>query len=163
MWYTGLYFFPSPLNQVRAALRAAFNNPERAAQYLIEGIPEGLSQVTQQTGQGQQGGTSEPSNPLEQLRNLPRINELRRLVQQNPSSLPQILQVIGQTHPQLLTWIQNNQQDFLSFMNEPIPEGEEGTQGEGHERVGSGGPGGRIPGQIPGLPRKSNSNIGSIV
>ena len=39
---------------------------------------------------------------IEFLRNQPQFRELRRLVQQNPQTLPQLLQQIGQGNPELL-------------------------------------------------------------
>lgn len=39
---------------------------------------------------------------IEFLRNQPQFRELRRLVQQNPQTLPQLLQQIGQDNPDLL-------------------------------------------------------------
>lgn len=39
---------------------------------------------------------------IEFLRSQPQFRELRRLVQQNPQTLPQLLQQIGQDNPDLL-------------------------------------------------------------
>eukprot|EP01138_Halocafeteria_seosinensis_P015283 gb/GECG01015599.1/.p1 GENE.gb/GECG01015599.1/~~gb/GECG01015599.1/.p1 ORF type:complete len:438 (+),score=79.13 gb/GECG01015599.1/:1-1314(+) len=153
-----------PEDQVRAALRAAFNNPDRAVQYLLEGIPEGMGQAPQPQPSTQSGSEGGGEDVFQQLRNMPRINELRRMVQQNPNALPQVLQMIGRSHPQLLNWIQSHQQEFLTFMNEPVPEGEgsEGQQqgGQQAERVGSGGPAGRIPGMSGGM---NTQQVGQMI
>ena len=57
--------------------------------------------------------------PLAQLRNHPQINQLRRLVQSNPSTLQAVLTQIGQQQPELLQEINGNQELFLQIMNEP--------------------------------------------
>jgi UV excision repair protein RAD23 len=45
---------------------------------------------------------------------------LKQLIQTNPSSLPQVLNLIGQQNPNLLVAIHQNEREFLSMMNEPI-------------------------------------------
>ena len=70
---------------------------------------------------------------------------MRRLVQDNPSSLPQLLAQIGEQSPGLLALITAHQEEFLRILNEPITDGgamdeddeddeegdEEGDEGEG--------------------------------
>lgn len=141
-----------PEDQVRAALRAAFNNADRAVQYLLEGVPEGAGQAPQPTTTttAPSGGEQPTGDVIAALRRMPQINQLRRLVQQNPSALPQTLQLLGRSNPQLLQWVTNHQQEFLQFMNEPIEEGEEEGGEEGEGEAGEGG----IPG-MPGAYRQS--------
>ncbi len=66
--------------------------------------------------------SSGAGEPLTQLRNHPQINQLRSLVQSNPSTLQAVLTQIGQQQPELLQEINSNQELFLQIMNEPVSE-----------------------------------------
>lgn len=113
-------------DQVIVALRAAFFNPDRAIDYLINGIPEHLqNQAPPAPGninagdddgeddnegdggnQGQGGVSLEgvDENTINQLRNLinnPAFVQLRQQVRQNPQILPTILAYLQQNNPDL--------------------------------------------------------------
>ncbi|XP_028793961.1 ubiquitin receptor RAD23b isoform X2 [Neltuma alba] len=137
------------------ALRAAYNNPERAVDYLYSGIPEAaevampvphypVSQTTE-TGGATAGGVSGAPNTsplnmfpqetisgagaglgsLEFLRNNPQFQALRSMVHSNPQILQPVLQELGKQNPHLLRLIQEHHAEFLQLMNEPM-EGSEG-------------------------------------
>ncbi|XP_029775916.1 UV excision repair protein RAD23 homolog B isoform X2 [Suricata suricatta] len=108
--------------QVIAALRASFNNPDRAVEYLLMGIPgDRESQAVVDTPPAVSTGAPQSSvaaaaatttastttaspggHPLEFLRNQPQFQQMRQIIQQNPSLLPALLQQIGRENPQLL-------------------------------------------------------------
>ncbi|KAG7394452.1 UV excision repair protein RAD23 B [Phytophthora boehmeriae] len=132
-----------PEDQVRSALRAAFNNPERAVEYLMTGIPEQAAASTAAptaAGAGGAAGGEETANTLEALRNHPQFDALRQLVQSNPAALPAVLQQIGAQSPELLRLIHQNQDRFVQMLNEPI-----GTREAGAAAPSSGGSGGAAP------------------
>jgi len=68
-----------PREQCVAALRAAFNNTERAVEYLLNGIPS------------QSPSSAEGLNTLAGLVNLPQFDQIRQMIQNDPTSLPAIL------------------------------------------------------------------------
>ncbi|XP_029460761.1 UV excision repair protein RAD23 homolog B [Rhinatrema bivittatum] len=131
--------------QVIAALRASFNNPDRAVEYLLMGIPgdrdtqavaEPPQAVAPQPAAGAAAtttttNTTAPSggNPLEFLRNQPQFQQMRQIIQQNPSLLPALLQQIGRENPSLLQQISQHQEQFIHMLNEPVQES--GGQGGG--------------------------------
>ncbi|KAG7387423.1 UV excision repair protein RAD23 B [Phytophthora pseudosyringae] len=124
-----------PEDQVRSALRAAFNNPERAVEYLMTGIPEqavappqtAASSAEAGAGAAAAAGGDETTNTLEALRNHPQFDALRQLVQSNPAALPAVLQQIGAQSPELLRLIHQNQDRFVQMLNDPIGTREAGS------------------------------------
>mmetsp|Transcript_28285 Transcript_28285/g.38939 ORF Transcript_28285/g.38939 Transcript_28285/m.38939 type:complete len:432 (-) Transcript_28285:295-1590(-) len=108
-----------PEAESRAALAAAMGNPDLAYEFLLTGIPPRLSQQQQQSAAAQ---APPASGGIEQLRQHPQFNMLKRLLQQNPGSLPQVLDLIGQQSPSLLADIHANNDAFVAMMNEPIVE-----------------------------------------
>uniref|UniRef100_A0A674GUA2 UV excision repair protein RAD23 n=1 Tax=Taeniopygia guttata TaxID=59729 RepID=A0A674GUA2_TAEGU len=123
--------------RVVAALRASYNNPHRAVEYLM-GVLGGA------------GGAADPpvppraspaapspsaprcrspppapppgENPLEFLREQPQFQNMRQVIQQNPALLPALLQQLGQENPQLLQQISQHQEQFIQMLNEPLGE-----------------------------------------
>lgn len=107
-----------PEDQVRSALQAAFNNPDRAVEYLMNGIPEQVAAPPATAPASTSGGAVASS--LEALRNHPQFDALRQLIQSNPAALPAVLQQIGGQNPELLRLIHQNQDQFVQMLNEPI-------------------------------------------
>lgn len=152
-------------DEVVAALTASFNNPDRAVEYLLTGIPTSAraerspaasatpssdapaestpasaagtgSEETGSSGGGTgSGGTG--SNPLAFLRNQEEFQQMKRLLQQNPGMLNALLQNIGQSNPELLQIISQNQEAFIRMINESD---DSSSSGSGGGRTGSGRP-----------------------
>lgn len=129
-----------PEAEVRACLRASQGNPDVAVEYLMNGIPPFAQQLANASnapaapsssatsGAGSSSSSSSSSSePLAALRNHPQINQLRQLVQSNPSTLQAVLTQIGQQQPELLQEINSNQELFLQIMNEPVGTGSSGS------------------------------------
>ncbi|KTG35033.1 hypothetical protein cypCar_00047177 [Cyprinus carpio] len=148
-------------DRVVAALRASFNNPDRAVEYLLTGIPAesegsvggadpvapaggapapvvstGLSSLSSTAPS--QTSTGSGANPLEFLRNQPQFLQMRQIIQQNPSLLPALLQQIGRENPQLLQQISSHQEQFIQMLNEPVQEAGQGGSGGGVAEAGGG-------------------------
>ncbi|CAN8240473.1 unnamed protein product [Cochlearia groenlandica] len=125
---------------VTRALRAAYNNPERAVDYLYSGIPEtvpvpGVTMAGSGAAPASGGPNSSPLDlfpqetvaapgagdlgTLEFLRNNVQFQQLRTMVHSNPQILQPMLQELGKQNPQLLRLIQENQAEFLQLVNEP--------------------------------------------
>lgn len=94
--------------------RASNGNPDVAVEFLMNGIPPGTSHS------GATANATATTGSLDALRNHPQFNDLRRLVQTNPSTLQTVLSQIGQQQPDLLRAINANQAEFLQMMNEPV-------------------------------------------
>ncbi|XP_078280006.1 uncharacterized protein LOC144607200 [Rhinoraja longicauda] len=125
--------------QVLAALRASFNNPDRAVEYLLTGIPaepevpeEPQPRVTTQPASQPSSQSTPTSNPLEFLRTQPQFQQMRQIIQQNPALLPALLQQLGRDNPTLLQQITQHQEQFVQMLNDPLGEaGSEGAEGHG--------------------------------
>ncbi|XP_010725259.1 UV excision repair protein RAD23 homolog A-like, partial [Meleagris gallopavo] len=90
--------------RVVAALRASYNNPHRAVEYLLTGIPGSPEpeRPPVQESRAPEQPQVEGENPLEFLREQPQFQNMRQVIQQNPALLPALLQQLGQENPQLL-------------------------------------------------------------
>lgn len=122
-----------PEAEAKACLRASQGNPDVAVEYLMNGIPPYAQEIANASNSvpAPAGGSGAPAasssaEPLAALRNHPQINQLRQLVQSNPSTLQAVLTQVGQQQPELLQEINANQELFLQIMNEPV-----GTGGSG--------------------------------
>ncbi|XP_055008867.1 RAD23 homolog A, nucleotide excision repair protein a [Boleophthalmus pectinirostris] len=106
--------------RVVAALRASFNNPHRAVEYLLTGIPNSPVQESNPPPSGPTEAPSEGENPLAFLRVQPQFLNMRRAIQQDRSMLPSLLQQLGRENPQLLQQISQHQERFIQMLNEPM-------------------------------------------
>lgn len=128
-------------DSVTRALSASFNNPERAVEYLLTGLPDNIefapdatpgptagaadatigSNLVNELRNAARSGSTERSageNPLEFLRRQAQFQQMRSVIQQNPELLNAVLQQIGHTNPALLQMISENQEAFVNMLNE---------------------------------------------
>lgn len=148
------------------ALNASFNNPDRAVEYLIMGIPETAVQDrpapvggNDQSGESRTGANApapaavipgdagaDDMSPLEFLRGQSQFNQMRSVIQQNPEMLNAVLQQIGHTNPALLQLISENQEAFVNMLNESEDD-RQAPVGEDDVRANFGGllDGGSVP------------------
>ncbi|CAG8594236.1 9138_t:CDS:2 [Funneliformis mosseae] len=114
-------------DQVAKAMRASFNNPDRAVEYLMTSIPDEPTvtepAATQPTQQVPNPGVTPTTTAG--LRSQPLFQQLRQIVQQNPSMLQPLLQQLGQSNPQFLQLINSNPEYFMRLLQE----GEEAGEG----------------------------------
>lgn len=132
--------------QVTRALSASFNNPERAVEYLLFGIPDSVSQNITDGGapslsdqqsalslsseqsatsatptaavEDQAGDEADAAEQLNFLRSQPQFEQMRQMVRSNPALLSAVVQQIGQSNPELLRLIDRHQQAFVRMLNE---------------------------------------------
>lgn len=110
-----------PRDQVQAAMRQSFNNPDRAVDLLMN--PSAVLREGDE-GTGEEG--EDETNPLAFLRRDPNFLQLRRAIQQDPTMLPPLLEQIGSSNPELLQTIERNRDAFIELMNEQEEDDEEG-------------------------------------
>ena len=131
--------------EARYALVAARGNGDLAVEFLTNGIPEQLETPTASSTTPASGASD---GPLDRFRSHPQFTQLQQLVQSNPASLTQVLELIGQQDPELLATIHANHDAFVQMMNEPIVERPPANAGTGAGLGYGGMPG--MPGGTPG-------------
>lgn len=116
--------------EVELALKASFNNPERAVEYLINGLPLDVAgnDINVPVGGIESSGptprtenihvASSDSNPLAFLRTQPMFLQMRQMIQADPLSLYSLMQQIRETNPTLYDLINRNQETFVRMLND---------------------------------------------
>lgn len=113
--------------EVRAALRASFNHPERAIEYLITGIPtmnEGTTLANRNTtnpGETTNTPVVETAERLQYLATDPRFAHVRNLIRQNPELLELVLAHLSESDPMTFEAIRSHQEEFISMLNDTNP------------------------------------------
>lgn len=143
-----------PREDVEAAMRAAFSNPDRAVEYLLTGIPEHARQeplpVARSAApvltEGETAGQNPVSTTAPTNQNLfeaaasaaasagegaadtpmAELENLQQLVREHPEMIETLLQQITAAHPSLAALINQNPERFLSLLLDS-GEGEEGA------------------------------------
>lgn len=120
--------------EARIALEICDNNPDRAVEYLLSEIATSSMPASVGGGAGSGGGgggvgsalggsaggglAGSQESRLAFLREHPTFLEMKRLLQEDPSLLPQLLQKIQSSNPDLMRIISENQVEFLALINE---------------------------------------------
>lgn len=144
-----------PRDQVIAALKASYNNPDRAVEYLTNGIPDGtigdeIGVESAAAAAANDGGdddgddgddTMASDNPLVFLLRSPQFIQLRLVVQQNPRLLGPLLEQIAQSNPEIFELIKENQEAFMQLIQTPLSENEMRAVGRETEGMTSDGDG----------------------
>lgn len=107
---------------VRKCLRAAFNHPERAIEYLVNGIPEDVGRERCNTSESE----SEVLSRNNLLAALPNINSFRKIMMNDPVEVSKILTKISLRDPRVYDKILQNQETFIDLLN---------TEGENESRI----------------------------
>lgn len=126
--------------EVVAAMRASFNNPERAVEYLTSGIIPNMEGEEFEGGTAAPPATAQATGAFDFLRNDPQFRQLRWLIQQNPAMLEPIIEQLSQSSPELLHLIEQNREEFYALIMEganseelALAVGEDESEGDAEE------------------------------
>ena len=112
-------------SQAEAAINAAHGQIDLAIEFLYNGIPEGINNdlndldidVDEEQGEyeGEEGEDNNDEDPVKNVASVAKV-----LCRNNPGALNELLQSIQQSDPDLLNLINEREDDFKSFLEQPI-------------------------------------------
>ena len=109
-------------SQAEAAIKAARGQIDLAIEYLYNGIPEGIKDMNLEQLQGQEEGENEGGDDNNQdddpVKNVASIAKI--ICQRNPAGLTGFLQNIQQNDPDLMNLIKQREEEFKTFLEQPI-------------------------------------------
>eukprot|EP01029_Cantina_marsupialis_P010401 TRINITY_DN2370_c0_g1_i3.p1 TRINITY_DN2370_c0_g1~~TRINITY_DN2370_c0_g1_i3.p1 ORF type:complete len:287 (+),score=126.27 TRINITY_DN2370_c0_g1_i3:86-862(+) len=123
---SGLVSMGFPEAEVRAALRAAWGNQQRAVEFLTTGIPDSARQqleaptaaaptTTAPTTAAPTAG--DVQGLFATLRNHPQFQMMQQAARANPAVIPQIIERLVEAQPALGNMIRANQDAFVEFLS----------------------------------------------
>merc|ERR1711990_275103 len=138
-------------NRLKELRKAAFGNPDRAVEYLMNGIPEHLTREQAPAPAAQSGGaqaaaaatpTSNPTptsnmSTFDRIRQEPQFQQIRQIIRTNPHLLEQFIQQMSRENPELFRDITAHQEEFIQMLNEDAGDDAPAAQ---EQLGGAGGP-----------------------
>jgi len=169
-----------PRDECVQALRLAFNNADRAVQFLLEGLPAGGDVGGDDMGDdgdddaGSGGGVPMTSSEaFQRLISDPQFQQLRAAIQANPMLLEGLLNQLKQQNPMIYNLIMQNREEFSHWLSAGAAPGGAGGMPSAGGAGGAGGAGVRPPAgaQLPpgsrliplDLSEEDRNNIQSLV
>ena len=111
-------------SQAEAAINAALGQIDLAIEYLYNGIPEGGNNnendfdIDLEEEQGEVEGEEGDDNNEDPVKNVASVAKV--VCKNNPGALSELLQSIQQTDPDLMNLINQREEEFKTFLEQPI-------------------------------------------
>jgi UV excision repair protein RAD23 len=150
-----------PKADVVRCLRAAFNNAERAVEYLTAGLPAGLADqalapmptgevdgsiaqptpfpalpVAMGAAEAANARSAEFTAAMDELKNHPQFHGIVDMIRSNPQSLQNVLPAFAEENPRLFAVINSNREEFAEFIAGGEPSWDVGRRLPGREGSG---------------------------
>ena len=107
--------------QAEAAIKAARGQIDLAIEYLYSGIPEGIKDMDLDNVQEQEEGENEGNDGGQDDDPVKNVASIAKIIcQRDPSGLTSLLQNIQQNDPDLMNLIKQREEEFKTFLEQPI-------------------------------------------
>ena len=116
-----------PQEYSEAAIKAAKGNVSLAIEFLYNGIPSNIENQNNNSGNGNSGNlnnnSGQSSNPTSSLDAVKRIAQIIKvLCANNPSHLQNIIQELSRSRPELISLIQQHENEFKAIIQSEVTE-----------------------------------------
>ena len=135
--------------KAESAIKAARGQIDLAIEYLYNGIPEGIKDIELNQGQGGNFGNIGQENDEDEEDPVKKVASIAKvLCQNNAASLPRLLQSIEQNDPDLMNLIKEKQEEFKTYLEQPVSDNDHRIFQRFQQEMGLGGLGGINPGHV---------------
>ena len=121
--------------KANAAIKAASGQIDKAIEYLYNGIPEGIGNID--SAQGESVGNNEKENHEEDTDPVKKVASIAKVIcHNNAGLLPRILQSIEQNDPDLMNYIKEREEEFKTYLEQPITDNDRRIYQEYQQQIG---------------------------